>query len=168
MEITQVVSVGDIRGVDIFAGLPDDSLKEIVPACTQRTYKAGEYCAVQGKTIDHLLIVNGGKVAVEMRIDVLRHTYTVTIATLTKGNVCAWSALVPPHILTASLKCLDDSQMITITESALQRVFKESSSIEAVVMGNLAAVISSRLRDSHNHLTRLIAEVAKESIKLGR
>lgn len=168
MEITQVISMDDVRGVDVFAGIPDDDLRQIAVLCTHRTYKAGEYCAVQGKSVDYLLVVSSGKVAVEMRVDVLRHSYTVTVATLTKGHVGAWSALVPPRTLTASLKCLENSQVTAIAASDLQRIFKESPSIEAVVMRNLAAVISSRLTDSRTQLTRLIVEIAKEGIKLGR
>lgn len=168
METVRLVPMLDLRGVDIFAGLPDESLEQIASVCTQRAYKAGEYCAVQGKTTDQLLIVNGGKVAVEIRVDVPRYSHTVTIATLTKGNVGAWSAIVPPHVLTASLRCLEDTQIISIKDSDLHLIFGVKPSIEPVVMRNLAAIISSRLKDTREQLTRLIAEVIKEGIRQGR
>jgi CRP-like cAMP-binding protein len=168
METAQYVLTTDLRRADIFAGLPDDSLEQIASLCSQHTYKANEYCATQGKTIDNLMIVNSGKVAIEMLIDVPRYSHTVTIATLTQGNICAWSALVPPHILTASLKCLEDTQMIFIKGSDLQRVFEKSPSIGCTVMRNLAGVISSRLRDSHTQLTRVCGEIIKEAIKQGK
>jgi len=169
MEAKQVdiapVPIADLRGVDIFAGLSDENLGLIVKSSVIRGYRAGEYCAVQGKTTDQLLIVNSGKVAVEVWVDVPRHSHTVTIATLTKGRVCAWSALVPPYVLTGSVRCMEPVQMIAINDSDLRRLLANQPQVEAVVMRNLAGVISSRLRDSQTQLTRLCAEILKEGIK---
>ena len=156
------VSTKDLRGVDIFAGFSDDSLEQIANFCSHSVCEGGEYCAVQGEKIDQLLIVNGGKVAIEMRIEVAPHSHTVTIATLTKGGVCAWSALVPPNVLTASVKCVERAQIISIRASDLQHIFEERPSLGYTVMKNLAAVISSRLRESCTQLERLVAEVIKQ------
>ncbi|MBA7711151.1 hypothetical protein ES703_120106 [subsurface metagenome] len=162
MEITEQVSSKDLRGADIFAGLSDDNLEQIAKSCKQHLYEAGEYCAVQGEMTDHLFIANGGKVAIEMRIHVAPHTHTVTIATLTKGSLCAWSALVPPHTLTASVKCVERTPILSIAASDMQRIFEKEPSIERTVMKNLAGMISSRLRDTHTQMVRLIVEVIKE------
>ena len=54
--------------------------------------------------MDELHIVNEGKVAIKMRIEITPYTQTLSIATLTRGNVFAWSALVEPHVLTASAR----------------------------------------------------------------
>lgn len=165
METAQHISIADLKVVDIFIGLSNEQLKEIAERCTQLKYRAGEYPAVQGKTTDQLMIVNDGKVAIEMLIDVPRHAYTITIATLTKGRVCAWSALVPPHVLTASVKCIETTPMIAIQGESLRQIFNTNPFIEATIMRNLAGIISSRLRDSNTQLTRLCAEVLKEGIK---
>jgi len=156
------ISIEDFRGADIFAGLSDHDLEQIAKVCIQRTYQAGERCAVQGETADELCIVNGGKVAIEMRIEVTPYTQTISIATLTRGNVFAWSALVEPRVLTASVRCTERAQVICMKASDLQRIFKERPSIERVVMKNLATVISSRLRDSWAQLVRLVAEMIKQ------
>lgn len=159
--MAEQVSIEDLRATDVFAGLSDDSLGQIAKLCTQRAYQAGEYCAVQGETTDQMLIVDRGKVAIEMRIEAGAHTHALTIATLTKGKVCAWSALVPPHVLTASVKCIERTQTINIKASDLQRMFEERPAIESTVMRNLAGVISSRLIESRTQLIRLIAELIK-------
>lgn len=156
------VPVSELRGVDIFAGLSDNDLAQISRICTQEVYDAGEYCARQGDTTDELRIVNVGKVALEMRINVVPYTQTVTIATLTPGKVCAWSALVEPHVLTASIKCLEPTRIIDVKASELERIFDDRPRVECVVMRNLAVVISSRLRDSRTQLVALIAEMIKQ------
>ncbi len=162
MRAVERASVRDLRDVDIFTRLADSDLEEIARYCEQDTYAAGEYCALQGDTTEELHIVKEGKVAVEVRIDVAPYTQTVNIATLGRGKVVAWSALVEPNILTASVKCLERTQVINIKASHLQRVFKERPWVEATVMRNLAVVISSRLRDSRAQLVSLIAEMIKQ------
>ena len=97
-----------------------------------------------------------------MRIEVTPYTQTISIATLTRGNVFAWSALVEPHVITASVRSTERAQIICIKASDLRRIFKERPSIERVVMKNLATVISSRLRDSMAQLVRLVAEMIKQ------
>lgn len=161
METAQRVPIEDLQVADIFVGLPDNNLEQIARSCTKRTYKAGDYCVVQGKTPDYLIIVNEGKVGIEMRVDTARYSHNVTTGTLTNGQVGAWSALVPPFVLPASLKCLENSNIISIKNSELQRIFKENPAVEAMVMRNLAAVISSRLKDCHTKLGSLIAELIK-------
>ncbi len=162
MSTEEQISIKDLQGVDIFAGLSDNDLEQIRKVCIQRTYQAGELCAVQGETTDELRIVNGGKVAIEVRIEVIPYTQTLSVVTLTRGNVFAWSALVEPHVLTASARCIERTQIICIKASDLQHIFKQWSLIERVVMKNLATVISSRLRDSRTQLVRLIAEMIKQ------
>lgn len=156
------VSIEDLQGVDIFSGLSAQELELIAKVCRQRTYQAGERCGTQGEVTDELLIVNGGKVAIETRIEVAPYTQTLGLTVLAKGNVFGWSALVEPHILTASARCIEKAQIIYIKASDLQRTFKERPSIECVAMKNLATIISYRLRDTRNQLVRLVAELIKQ------
>jgi len=161
METVQRVPIETLQVADIFAGLPDNNLEQIARCCTRRSYKAGDYCVLQGKTPDHLIIVNEGKLGIEMRVDTPRYSHNVITGNLTNGQVGAWSVLVPPFLLPASLKCLENSDIISIQTSDLQRIFKDNPAIEAMVMRNLAAIISSRLRDCHTKLGNLIAELIK-------
>ena len=162
MKMAGQVSIKDLKDADIFAGLSDSSLEEIARLCSQSVCQAGEYCAVQGETTDRLLIVNEGKVAIEMKVVAPSHTHTVTIATLPAGRVCAWSALVPPHLLTASVKCIESTQMISISATDLQRILEDSPLTGYAVIKNLAGIISSRLRESYTQLVSLICEVIKQ------
>jgi CRP-like cAMP-binding protein len=159
MNTEDKLSIEDLRGVDIFTGLSDCELEPIAKTCSQRTYQEGERCVVQGETIDELRIVNGGKVAIEMRIEIPPYTQTISITNLTKGKVFAWSALVEPHVPTASARCI---QKVCIKASDLQRIFKGRPSVERVVMRNLVMVISCRLRDSRAQLVRFVAEMIKQ------
>ena len=158
------VSIKDLRCVDLFAGLSDQELENIAKACILRRYKPGEYCAIENETTDELLIVNEGTVAIEMRC---KHTHdcfaqALGIGTLTKGNVVSWSALVEPHVLAGSARCIEEVQIISIKASDLQLVFRERPSIEPVVMKNLATIINSRLTKCRAHLAGLVTEMINQ------
>ncbi len=155
------VSIRDLQETDVLAGLSEQDLQLIEKVCTLRAYQAGERCAAEGEVTDELRIVNGGKVVIEMRIDVAPYVQTLNIATLKKGNVFAWSALVEPHVLTASARCIEKSWVICVKASDLQQIFHERPSVERVVMKNLTSIISHRLRDSRNQLVHLVIEMIK-------
>ena len=164
MNTGEKVSIKDLRGVDIFAGLPDQELEQIAKACILRSYKAGEYCAIENEPTDELLVVNEGTVAIEMRC---KHTHdcfaqALGIGTLTKGNVLGWSALVEPHVLAASARCIEEVQIICMKASDLQLIFRERPSIEHVVMKNLATIINSRLTKCRAHLAGLVTEMINQ------
>ncbi len=156
------VSIGELREVDVFAGLSDQDLEIIGELCDVRSYPAGERCAVQGEVIDELRIVHTGRVVVEMRVEAAPYTQTLTITTLSRGNVFAWSAIVEPHVLTASVRCLERTQVLCIKASELERVFRDRPLIERAVMKNLTAIISNRLKGSRSQLVQLVAEMIKQ------
>jgi CRP-like cAMP-binding protein len=130
--------------------------------CFYKYYASEEYVGHVNEPIDEVLIVNSGRVASEMRIQVPPYNRKLTVATLTKGQVCAWSAIVEPYVLTASVKCVEPSEIIAMKASDLQRLFKENPRIELVIMRNLTKIIASRLRDSHRQFMNLVAEMIKQ------
>lgn len=154
--------IKDLRGVDIFAGLSNYELEQIAGICRQRIYHAGELCAIQGETTDELRIVNAGKVAIELRIEVAPYTQTLRLATLTGGNAFAYCSLREPYEFIASGRCLGEAQIISIKASDLKRIFRERPSIERVMMRDMAAVMCSRLKDSMTQLVCLVAEMIKQ------
>lgn len=154
--------IKDLRSVDIFGGLSNYELEPIAEICRQRIYHAGELCAIQGETTDGLHIVNAGKVAIELRIEVAPYTQTLRITTLTGGNTFAYCSLREPCEFIASGRCLGEAQIISIKTSDLQRIFKERPSIERIMMKNLATVMCSRLKDNMTQLLCLVAEMIKQ------
>jgi CRP-like cAMP-binding protein len=152
----------ELRNVDILAGLNPKELEMLSSLCVFKSYATGEYCGHTNETADELLIVNNGKVAIEMRINVQPYNQKLTVATLSKGQVCAWSALVEPYVLTSSIKCIEPSQIIAVKASDIQRIFRENPKFELVMMRNLTKIIASRLRDSHKQFVNLVAEMIKQ------
>ena len=68
-----------------------------------------------------------------------------TVYTVKKGETFAWSALIPPHKLTASARCQQKTKVLTIDGGGLIDILKKNNRVGYVVMENLSKVISSRL-----------------------
>ena len=163
LKATPSTLIGNLRETDIFAGLSDESLFKIAELCTLDNFDAGELCAIEGEKTEKVLIVNNGKVDINMKVTTGMFTHTLTVATLTRGKICVWAGLIPPHLLTASVKCDEATQIINLTASDLKNLFLENPKIGCAIMENLTVVMNSRLRASQRKLVRLIAELIKQS-----
>ncbi len=97
MNMQEQVSTRHLREVDIFAGLADHELEQIAKICRRRAYQADECCAVQGETTDELGIVNEGKVAIEIRLEVVPYTQTLSVTNLTRGRVM--TSMFGPYLI---------------------------------------------------------------------
>ena len=170
LKVTPSTLIGNLRETDIFAGLSDESLFKIAELCTLDNFDTGELCAIEGEKTEKVLIVNNGKVDINMKVTTGMFTHTLTVATskettatLTRGKICVWAGLIPPHLLTASVKCDEATQIINLTASDLKNLFLENPKIGCAIMENLTVVMNSRLRASQKKLVRLIAELIKQS-----
>lgn len=156
------VSVGEIRGVELFTGLSDDDLEKITQHCYRRTYLVGEHCTIQGMTSDEMQILHDGKVVIEMRVEVAPSAQTLRIATLTSGNILDFSAFLEPNAPTTSAICIEKAETICIKAKNLENIFRERPSIEHKIMKNLVKIMGSRYRASRIQLARLVAEMVKQ------
>ena len=51
----------DLRGIDLFSGLPDDVLQRLAEASTERTYEQGEWLFQKGDKADDLFVLLDGR-----------------------------------------------------------------------------------------------------------
>jgi len=128
----------------------------------RRTYQVGEHCTIQGITSNELQILNGGKIAMEMRVEIAPVTQTLRIGTLTRGNILDFSAFLEPHAPTTSAICIEKAETICIKAKDLECIFREKPSIEHQIMKNLVKIMGTTYRASRIQLARLVAEMVKQ------
>ncbi|OGO07665.1 MAG: hypothetical protein A2Y92_01615 [Chloroflexi bacterium RBG_13_57_8] len=161
MDTKELVVINALRDTEIFTGLADGELAEISKKCYRRNYQVGEHCTIQGMASDELQILNDGKVAVELHIEVAPFARTLRIGTLTKGHMLDFSTFCEPHAPTTSAICLDRAETICIKAVDLTRIFQENQMIENKVMKNLVQIMSTRYRASRIQLARLVSEMVE-------
>jgi len=147
-----MVSIEVLKGFDLFNGLSDDELGNIAKVATEHVYEKGSLCFAEGGKAENLELVRSGQVAIEVLIGRPSQHEKVRIMVLGPGRVFAWSALVEPGILTASARCIERAQIIKMRAPELIAIFEMNNHIGYVVMKNLAATISSRLRHTREKL----------------
>lgn len=156
-----MVSTEILRGFDLFSGLRDVQLGEIARLCHERSYNNGEIVFTVGGWATDVYLLEKGNVAIQIEFLIYDHHVRATIYTVGKGETFGWSALVPPHKLSASARCQERSDVITLNGKDLMAVLEKDSHIGYMVMKNLSALISSRFAATSVALRHELQKILK-------
>jgi len=140
-----MVSAEMLKGFQLFEGLAESELVEVAKLCRERSYEQGSIIFTAGGSATDIYLLKDGEVNIQVELVIYDLEARVTVYTIRKGETFAWSALVPPHKLTASARCQQKTEVLTIDGKELMDILKKNNHIGCVVMQNLSKVISSRL-----------------------
>ncbi len=157
-----MATIKDLKKFGVFKGLDETELAQIAELCRERVFGEGAICFVQGKRAMELHLCRSGKVDIVAEITRPSGTVEVTLYTSGPGEVFGWSALVGPHKYTASARCVERTEDITIRGSQLVDLFEQNYHMGYRVMRNLSTAVSSRLAAAREQLTTSIADRSGE------
>src|SRR5512139_2694031 len=140
-----MVSPEILKSFSLFSGLSETELAGIAKLCRERTYESGSVIFTIGGSAADVYLLNTGKVNIQIEFKIHDYEIMTTVYTVGKGEIFGWSALVPPHRLTASARCEGKADVIMINGKELLVLLEKEKHIGYVVMTNLSALISSRL-----------------------
>jgi CRP-like cAMP-binding protein len=140
-----MVSTEILKGFGLFSALSETELTKIAKLCYERTYEDGSVIFTIGGFAKDVYLLKAGRVDIQIEFKIYDNEIVTTIYTVGKGEIFGWSALVPPHRLTASARCQGKSDVITINGKELMGLLEEEKNIGYGVMKNLSGLISSRL-----------------------
>jgi CRP-like cAMP-binding protein len=156
-----MVTIKDLKKFAVFKGLDDPELTALAHLCRERRLRKGAVIFAQGKRAMELHLCRSGKVDIVVEIAGDLGEMEVTVHTSGPGEVFGWSALVGPRKYSASARCVETTEDITIKGSQLLEFFDENCHAGYRVMKNLSSAVSSRLADTRDKLTGVIVEQAK-------
>lgn len=139
-----MIATSDLMGFRLFEGLSEAELAEIVRLCREKTYEKGSVIFTIGGSASDIYLLKTGKVDIQIEFKIYDYEVRATVYTVGQGEVFGWSALVPPHRLTASARCHEKASIIVINGKELMELLDRQKSIGYTIMRNLSAVISSR------------------------
>jgi len=140
-----MVSTEVLKAFQFFEGLDESELVEIAELCRERSYEQGSIIFTSGGSATDIYLLKDGEVNIQVELVIYDLEARATVYTVRKGETFAWSALVPPHKLTAAARCQQKTEVLTINGKELMDIFEKNNHIGCVVMRNLSKVISSRL-----------------------
>ena len=157
-----MVSPEILKSFSLFSGLSQAELAGIAKLCRERTYESGSGIFTIGGSAKDVYLLETGKVDIQIEFKIYDYEIMTTVYTVGKGEIFGWSALVPPHRLTASARCQGKADIITINGEELLNLLDKESRIGYVVMKNLSALISSRLASTTIALRHEIQKLIKK------
>lgn len=153
-----MVTIDDLKKFRVFKGLDDSELASIVELCRERTFGKGAFCFSQGRRAMELHLCRAGKVDIVVELEQSSGKVEETVHTASEGQIFGWSAVVEPHIYTASARCIEKTEDICIKGTDLLKLFEQNTGIGYMVMRNLSYCVSSRLTDIRQKLSMVMAE----------
>lgn len=155
-------SIEILKSFRVFSGLGEAELSEIAKISRERTYEDGSVIFTMGGSATDVYLLKNGKVDIQIEFKIYDYEIMATVYTVGEGEIFGWSALVPPHRLTASARCHGKADIIMINGKELMELLDKDRGIGYVVMKNLSALISSRLGSTTIALRHEIQKLVKK------
>ena len=157
-----MVSTEALKDFNLFAALNEAEIAKIAKLCQEHAYEKDAIVFTAGGWATDIYLLKTGKVAIQIELVIYDYEIRATIYTVGKGETFGWSALVPPHRLTASARCQEKADVITINGKELLELLQKDNHIGYIVMKNLSALISSRLASTTTTLRYEIQKLLKK------
>jgi len=137
------------RSVELFEGLTEDELDQILSLCHEKVYEKGEMLTVEGDVGEELYIIIKGVV------EVIRENGNESqrvVVNLGAGQLIGEMSLVDRGLRSASVRSIQEPTIVQIIRNHdFHKLCKQNNRIGFLVMLNLAADLSFKLR--HRHLS---------------
>jgi len=149
---------------EAFADLCQEELLAIVELCREENYDADQPLLVEGEVADKLFVLERGKVALEKKVQLGRHSTprSATIAHIVPGQLAGFSALVAPYIYSTSARCVEPTRVIVIDGTALRTYLADHPAAGYKIMNRLSTLVRRRYRQSIGTLTYFLSVVSHE------
>ena len=129
--------------VQLFTELSKDELERIAALCQPRVYQKGDTIVSVGETSRELFILGQGTVEISLSTP----EATTPLINLGTGQIFGEMALVDRGARSATVKAIDDDTLLQVIQhDALLKLCEDDQHFGFIVMRNLAAEMSLRLR----------------------
>jgi signal transduction histidine kinase len=148
----------------IFRELSEADLLAIAEFCREEIYEDGNPVLIEGDPAERLYIVERGKLSLEKKIQIGRHSTrrNAVIDYVGPGEMAGFSTLTPPFIYTTSALCVEPTRVVAVDGEKLRAYLEAHPAAGLKVMATLATLISGRYRVATQTLTYFLSIVSHE------
>jgi signal transduction histidine kinase len=149
---------------ELFAGLTEADLTAIAAFCHEQAFDEDQALLVEGNPADRLYVVERGKVALEKKVQLGRHSTprNATIDYIGPGQVAGFSALVAPFVYSTSAICVEPTRAVVVDGVALRAYLASHPAAGFDILSTLASLIGHRYRQATGTLTYFLSVVSHE------
>lgn len=131
---------------DLLQGLAPADAEGVLALGVRVPVSGGEPLFRLGEVAERLYLVERGRIALRLPMDVGGRSRDVIVEERGVGQTVGWSALIPPHHFTLEAVALVDSVVVAMAREPLLRHFDANPVIGCAVTRNLASIIGQRLQ----------------------
>lgn len=148
-----------LKTSELFSNLSDEELTILLPLFKSRMFKTDAWIIREGEPGDHLFLLRRGRAEIVKEEKGVKERSR--LATLEPGDWFGEMAFFESEGRSASVRALEESEMLILSLKDLARLEKKESST-AKITRNLGKELSSRLRETNETLVKSL----KQEIKL--
>jgi CRP-like cAMP-binding protein len=138
-----------LETVELFDGFNSEELDAVAALCKERSFAKGDIVTEQGEPGAELFVVYEGFVEV-IRADIVPDQSPRSVVHLGAGQIFGEMALVDHGPRSATVKAASDpTRVLVIQQDDFERLCEENHHLGFVVMRNIAADLSFKLRHQH-------------------
>lgn len=141
------MSARELPEAELFEGLDGAQRRILAPLARDRALREGEEAFRAGERADAFYVVREGRVDLTFAIRVNGEERAARLQGIGAGRILAWSALVPPHLLTLGARATTPAQLVAFDGLATLRLLEDRPDLGRVVLGNLARVVAGRFQE---------------------
>jgi len=144
-----MISPEMLRRYPYFAGISDESLKQIAMIAEEKSVPADTVMFHENDPADVFYIIVAGEVNIQYR---LGSGEPRTVDTLTPGDLLIWSALVEPHRTTAVGTTTKDCKLISVDAAKLREICAADPMVGYRLVTQVARLLAHRLEKARVQL----------------
>lgn len=143
-----------LKECQVFSTLSDTELEKVAGLALEKQYEAGTTICQEGDSAEELLVIQEGKVALQMVLPKTPEQMSrrITVDLLSRNEVIGWSAIVEPHTYTLTAVCLQEVKALSLNSNKLRWLLRDNPKIGFEVLEGLIKVIASRLHETRQVL----------------
>jgi signal transduction histidine kinase len=165
-EITSSLSVIAERlgKSEVFNPLSETALLEIARFCEEEVYQDGQVVFVEGEPAEKMLIVERGKLAIEKKIQLGRHSTprNATIAYVNPNQVAGFSTITSPYTHSASVVAIEPTRVCAVQGEKIREYLASNPEVGYLVIKSLTGLVRGRYRSATDTLTYFLSIVSHE------
>ena len=154
-----MISVELLRRYPFFTGFDHDQLRALAMATDEHSVDAEHTFFNEEEMLSNFFLILEGTAALTIKIPDREAeqsnnnhitgdfvTRDVNVGTLGAGELFGWSALIPPHEPTASIKAMTPCRVVSFDTETLQHTMDEDCAFGHAMTLKVAQIIRERLR----------------------
>ena len=138
-----------LKKSDLFRSLDDEQISILEKMATHRVFEPGTIINKQGTILDTVYLIEEGLVAIYLEIGPLSERQ---IQAASNFDFLGWSAMIEPHISTATAKAIERTKVLAFNGKKLCDLSLTNPDLGYKICKAVAYVLAKRLHSAYNQL----------------